>query len=134
MYMCPDVACPRLFNMFAEMQCMRTRFKQPVDVRIFVVAKPFGFTGTLKARQLHVVQLRRLEWKLGGEQRYRKKVSSSRALHYTVRQRREESHFRGSTAVSKDTTAQSQVRGLVAGPILQGRLGWASARLALVGV
>ena len=38
MYMCPDVACPRLFNMFAEMQCMRTRFKQPVQVRIFVVA------------------------------------------------------------------------------------------------
>ena len=46
----------------------------------------------------------------------------------------ERDHLRGSTAVSKDTTAQSQVQGLVAGPILQRYLGWISSEPVSTGV
>ena len=65
---------------------------------------------------------------LGGERRYRRKGSIvKQALHHTVRQIWEKTTCVEVPPYPKDTTAQSQVQGLVAGPILQRYLGWISS-------
>ena len=49
MYMCPHVACPRLFRIYAGMQCMRTLFEAASSGAHLVVALAVWLRNELKA-------------------------------------------------------------------------------------
>ena len=74
-----------MFNVIAEMQCMRTYFKQPLLVRIFVVAKLFAapsWLRELRSRQSHLVRSRRVSgfWRRAAIQK--KEVSRAGVASY----------------------------------------------------
>ena len=134
MYMCLDVACPLCSTCLQKCSACAPVLSSHCWCAFFVVAKPCvapSWLRELRSRQSHRVRSRRVSgfWRRAAIQKKGYRAAGSCFI-------RSGRIGKETTCVEvppypKDTTAQSQVQGLVAGPILQRYLGWISSGPAI---